>query len=360
MPSTNPDSTDLAVPEATGTAPAQRGLADRWNSLPMLVRHLSGAVLALIAVVALTSATDGLTDIRLAQVGAILVAVAGLGMLIGFSGQISLGHGAFMFVGAYTVALLITDVPTMPLWANILLAVAVSCVAGLLVGAATARLHGPYLAGATLTLALGLPAIAIRFPDFFGGHMGLSFSTRGAPPFLAEFVPDTQWETLVVWTCALLALVVLANISAGQLGRRMRALRDDETAAALSGIRVARVKVFAFVVSAGCGGLGGALQAYALGTANPDSFSIVLSLSLLAVLVLGGLGSLWGALWAALAYVFIEVLANDLRRSLDLSTTVGNNLPIVAYGVILIAVILIWPGGLQGGLRSLRAKLLRR
>ncbi|MDS1271353.1 branched-chain amino acid ABC transporter permease [Lipingzhangella sp. LS1_29] len=326
----------------------------RWNTLPMLVRHILAALAALLIVVAATSITDQITDIRIARIGFYLVALAGLSILIGYSGQISLGHGAFMFVGAYTTALLILNAPMVPLWLNLLLAVAVSCVAGLLVGAATSRLHGPYLAGATLALALGLPELALRFPDVLGGNIGLTFQTRGAPDFLGTMVPSTQWQAIVVWLVVLLALVVLANISKGRLGRQMRALRDDETAAAMCGIQVGWTKVVAFVISAGCGGLAGALQAYTLGTASPDTFSVVLSLTLLAVLVFGGLGSLWGAFWAAVAMVYIEVWGDEVRRTLELPTNVANNLPLVLYGVLLILVIRLWPGGIQGALRSAR------
>lgn len=318
----------------------------------MLLRHCLAAVLALLVVALATTVSDQLTDIRISSIGLYMVALAGLGILIGYSGQISLGHGAFMFVGAYTTALLIIRLPAVPLWLNILIAIAVSCVAGLIVGAATSRLHGPYLAGATLALALGLPEIALRFPELLGGNIGLTFQTRGAPGFLAELMPRTQWQALVVWFTVLLAMIVLANISKGRLGRQLRAIRDDETAAAMSGIQVGRTKVVAFVLSAGCGGLAGSLQAYVLGTASPDTFAVVLSLTLLAVLVFGGLGSLWGAFWAAIALVYIEVWGDELRRTFELPTDVANNLPLVLYGLLLILVIRIWPGGIQGALRS--------
>ncbi|WP_046468430.1 branched-chain amino acid ABC transporter permease [Allosalinactinospora lopnorensis] len=332
----------------------------RWNALPMLARHGAAALAAFLGIVLLTSATDSLADLRIASVGFSMLAVAGLGLLVGMSGQISLGHGAFMFIGAYTMALLVIHQPAFPLWFNLLLSIAVSCVAGVLVGAATARLHGPYLAGATLALAVGLPALALRFPEFLGGSNGLSFTTRGAPPGLAELVPATRWQAWGVWLAVLLALVVLANIGNGRLGRRMRAIRDDETAAALAGLRVGRIKVLAFVISAGCGGLAGALQAYLLGTATPSTFGVALSLTLLAVLVLGGLGSLWGALWGALALVYIEVWGDELAHALALDTDVANNLPIVLYGVLLIAIVLIWPGGIHGALRHLGSRLRPR
>ncbi|MBV2366381.1 branched-chain amino acid ABC transporter permease [Streptomonospora nanhaiensis] len=335
------------------------GLAERWRALPALVRFPLAALAAFAAVVALTSVTGPAEDLRIGSVGYYMLAIAGLQLLIGYSGQVSLGHGAFMFIGAYTMALLVLHQPAFPLWLNMLITVAVSCAAGVLVGAATARLHGPYLAGATLALAVGLPALTVRFPELLGGSNGLAFSVRGAPPALAGVVTGSQWQAAAVWLTALLGLVVLATVNAGRLGRRMRALRDDESAAALAGIPVGRTKVVAFLISAGSGGLAGACQAYLLGTATPSSFTVALSLSLLAALVLGGLGSMWGAFWGAVALVYVELWGQELAHSLSLGTNVANNLPIVFFGVLLILVILIWPQGLHGMFSRL-AGLVRR
>ncbi|MBB4933030.1 branched-chain amino acid transport system permease protein [Lipingzhangella halophila] len=339
--------------EATRGTPKPRGLVARWNALPMLLRHILAACAAMGAVIVLTSVTGQGENTRIASVGFYMLAIAGLGILIGFSGQVSLGHGAFMFIGAYSTALFVLHVPMMPLWLNLILATAISCLAGLIIGVVCARLHGPYLAGATLALAVALPALANRFSEFLGGPNGLDFLMRGTPPALSDAIPNTSWQAWVVWLTVLIVLVFLANLSHGRLGRQMRAVRDDESAAALSGIRVARVKVTAFVISAGCGGLAGALQAYMLKTATPSTFTVALSLSLLAVLVLGGLGSLWGALWGAIAMVYVEEWGDELAHTLDLGTNVANNLPHVLYGVLLIALVLAWPSGVQGFLRQL-------
>src|SRR5690606_37358642 len=126
----------------------------RWGSLPLPARHLLLAALGLAAVTGLLFATGDLTALRIAAIGYTMLAIAGLQLLVGGSGQVSLGHGAFMMIGAYTMALLILHQPMLPLAANLGIIVAVSIVAGVAVGAATARLHGPYLAGATLILAV--------------------------------------------------------------------------------------------------------------------------------------------------------------------------------------------------------------
>jgi branched-chain amino acid transport system permease protein len=324
----------------------------------LLVRHLLLALLALAAVVTLSLVVDPFTNVRIATVGYYLVAVAGLTLLTGTNGQISLGHGAFMFIGAYTVALLVIHAPTFPFWLDLLLAALAAGLAGALTGAAAACLAGPYLAGATLALAVGLPALTQRFPDALGGSNGLAFTVNSLPDGLA--VPETRWQAWVVWVAALLALVLLANVTRGRFGRTLRAIRDDEVSAALAGIHVGRAKILAFLLSATCGGLAGGLQAFLLGTAAPGSFTLALSLSLLAAMVLGGVGSLWGAFWGALALVYVPAWGNDLTQGLDLSTDVAQHLPIAVFGVVLVAVVLVFPRGIHGTVTRLVAAVRKK
>ncbi|WP_159941662.1 MULTISPECIES: branched-chain amino acid ABC transporter permease [unclassified Nocardiopsis] len=343
----SPDSPRPPAPPAGG----------RWRSLPSPLRHLVLAALGLAAVTALLLVTGDLTALRIAAVGYTMLAVAGLQLLVGGSGQISLGHGAFMMIGAYSMALLVLYQPMFPLAVNMLVIIAVSVVAGIAVGAATARLHGPYLAGATLILAVGLPGLTHRYHEFLGGSNGINIRTAGAPPLLQGLVTNSEWKALVVWTAVVLGLAVLATVSTGRLGRRMRAIRDDETAAAMAGIPVGTTKVVAFVIASAAGGLAGGLQAYVLGTVTPSSFTLALSLTLLAALVLGGIGSLWGALWAAVAIVYLEIWASDLAGSMNLSRDAENNLPVVFFGVVLILVLRFWPLGVHGALQRLAARL---
>jgi len=326
----------------------------------LLVRHLLLALLALAAVVTLSIVVDPFTNVRIATVGYYLVAVAGLTLLTGTNGQISLGHGAFMFIGAYTVALLVIHVPTFPFWLDLLLAAVAAGIAGALTGAAAARLHGPYLAGATLALAVGLPAVTQKFPDALGGSNGLAFTVHSLPAGLVGTVPETRWQAWVVWVTALLALVLLANVTRGRFGRMLRAVRDDEVSAALSGVHIGRTKILAFLLSATCGGLAGGLQAFLLGTAAPGSFTLALSLSLLAAMVLGGVGSLWGAFWGALALVYVPALANDLTHGLDLGTDVAQHLPLAVFGLVLIAVVLVFPRGIHGTVTRLVSAIRKK
>ncbi len=184
-----------------------------------------------------------------------MTAVAGLTILTGLSGQISLGNGAFMAIGAYTTALLMLHL-NWPFILVLVIAAAITAAAGAVVGVAAARLHGPYLAGATLLLGVALPSVAYAYTGFFGGDQGLdvNFTT---PSFLGVNFPLTRWEAWVCSAVALVTLVLLANLGRSRVGRSWRAVRDDEVAAALAGVNVAAARILAFVVSAACAGLAG-------------------------------------------------------------------------------------------------------
>ena len=203
-----------------------------------------------VALYVLSGALSQFNDLQLATAAYSFVAVAGLTVLTGLNGQISLGHGALMAVGAYTTAKLLGDEGTGPPLALVLLAATFAgAVAGVLAGAAAARLRGPYLAGATLALAVGLPAIAQRFPEFLGASNGLTVAPPIPPEALGETFALERWQACIACLAALLTYIVLANLVRGRLGRDFRAVRDDEIAAELSGLHVARTQVLAFVVS---------------------------------------------------------------------------------------------------------------
>jgi branched-chain amino acid transport system permease protein len=292
----------------------------------------------------------------MAEIAVYAVAIAGLSLLIGLSGQISLGHGAFMAVGAYTTALLMTHL-NWPLWAVFPASAAVAAVGGAVVGLAAARLHGPYLAGATLMLAVGLPSLATRFAGVFGGDQGLGVNIT-APASLGATFPLTRYQAWVCSLAALVTLVFLANLARSRVGRSWRAIRDDPVAAALSGMNVAALRVLAFIVSAACAGLAGAMLAVTTSLVSPGSFTLSLSIALLAGAVLGGLGSLGGALWGGLVVVLVPTYVTDVATSHGLSGGVAANIPIAAYGVVLIIVMLLFPEGIQGGVRRIVAPFL--
>ena len=321
-----------------------------------LARSLAWAVLAAVLVVVVSDLVSAYNDLQLATGAYYFAALAGLTVLAGQSGQISLGHGALMAVGAYTVALLIGN-EGWALLPAIVAAVAVSVIVGIPVGAAASRLRGPYLAGATLAFAVGLPALADKFPTLLGGENGLTINPPIPPSWLGADFPLERWEAWIAGAGAVVVLFVLYNVMASGVGRSFRAVRDDEIAASLCGLSVGRTQTTAFILSAGCAGLGGALLAVVLQLAQPGAFPLQLSLSLLTGVVLGGLGSLVGAVWGAALLTLLPNWTTDLAHSFSLSTKVSANLPLAIYGIVLIAAMIVWPSGIQGGLRAIFGRL---
>lgn len=329
-----------------------------------LLRH---TVVALLGLAASYAVIMGLSDYRATQIGHIAVyvcAVAGVTLLVGFSGQISLGNGAFMAVGAYTTALLLqawhASYPNLALVGILAASVGTSALSGAVVGAAAARLRGPYLAGATLALALGLPTLATwsRLRPHLGGANGLAFLAPDSPGAGFSFF---KWQAFQCVVGAVLVLWLVANVSSGRIGRQFRAVRDDEVAASLAGLSVARTQVLAFVISAGCAGLAGGLLAVISQTTGPSAFSVNLSLYLLAAAVFGGLGSLPGVVYGSVLVALLPQWSTDLTQALSVtSEKITANLPLAVYGMVLAVAMIAVPDGVQGGLRRLVRLLTAR
>jgi branched-chain amino acid transport system permease protein len=325
-----------------------------------LLRHLVMGLGAALLAGILIYVVDPFPDYQLAAVGLFAIVGAGLTILIGLNGQLSLGHGALLGIGAYTTSLLAQHYAGLPAPVVMLASVAVAGLASVLVGAAAARLRGPYLAGATLALAVGLPGITLRFSGVFGGDQGLSVRPLAAPAALGADFPEERWFAYISLAALLLSFVLLANVIRSRFGRDFRAVRDNEIAAALSGIRVANTQVTAFVLSGACAGLAGSLFAYWQGITAPASFGLSLSLSILAAVVIGGLGSLAGALYGAVAIVFLPQVSNGLTGAVHLPTAVRDNMPLALYGAVFVITMLAFPNGIQGGLRLIRQRLRAR
>jgi branched-chain amino acid transport system permease protein len=316
-----------------------------------LLRHLAIAIVVAVVLAFATIQLGSYRDYQMAEVAAYVVAVAGLTVLIGLSGQISVGNGAFMAVGSYAGALLLIHL-NWPLELVLVASVVIAAAGGAIFGLAAARLRGPYLAGATLMLAVALPSLADQYSGVFGGDQGLSVSVN-TPAFLGATFPPTRWLAWLTGICALITLVLLANLGRSRIGRSWRAVRDDEVAAALSGLNVARLQILAFVVSAACAGLGGTLLALVTGIVAPGAYTLTLSIGLLTAAVLGGLGTLPGAVWGSLVLVLVPTYLTNVAASNGFSGAASSSVPIAAYGVVLIVVMLVFPAGIQGGLRRL-------
>ena len=324
-----------------------------------LLRHLMWSVLGMLGLYLLSNALSPFHDLQLAQICYTATAAAGLTVLSGLSGQISLGHGAFMAIGAYSTALLLLH-QHWKLGIVLIVSTAITAAAGVLVGVAAARLRGPYLAGATLALAIGLPSLANyhRLRESLGGANGLSVVAAPPPLSLGETFPLERWQAWICGLCLVITLFVLANLVQSRIGRDMRLIREDEDAAALSGVHVARTQVFTFSISAACAGLGGGLLAFVNSLAAPGAFPLALSLSLLTAAVLGGLGSLAGAVYGSVIVTLLPTWSTDIAQSAHLSRSIYANVPLVVYGAVLIAVMILFPGGLQAGVLRVGRPLL--
>ncbi|MGZ4104665.1 MAG: branched-chain amino acid ABC transporter permease, partial [Actinomycetota bacterium] len=207
--------------------------------------------------------------------------------------------------------------------------------------------------------AVGLPPLTTKYAGFFGGEQGISVRPL-APPAIGGSFTGEQWLAWVSIIAALVTLVLLANLSRSRFGRAFRCVRDNEIASALSGIHVARTQIFAFVVSAACAGLAGSLLAFYASLTAPAGFSIVLSLQLLTAIVIGGLGSMTGSVVGAFVLVYVPSWTNSLTGRFNLHSSVADNIPTALYGAVLVVAMLLFPGGIAGGLRKLKAWLLAR
>jgi branched-chain amino acid transport system permease protein len=327
----------------------QRLAARPWFRLPRqpMLRHLLFAVLAGVGFYFLTNWLSAFNDYEVGQIAFYAIALAGLTVLTGTNGQISLGHGGFMAVGAFTLALLYTHT-RWNLVPELVVVVAVSALAGAVIGIPATRLRGPYLAGMTLMVALGLPYITNQYNSIFGGDQGL----QTPPPTGPSDINPEQWLAWIQLLCALIVLVLLGNLLRSRFGRSFRAVRDDEIAAALAGINVVRTKVIAFTVSAACAGLAGALLVLTAGITNSAEFPLAVSIYLLAGMVLGGTGSLMGVWWGAVIVVYLpSEWATSLASDLHANQEVSANMAIIIFGLVLVVVMMVAPSGIQGGLR---------
>ncbi|MDO8308439.1 MAG: branched-chain amino acid ABC transporter permease [Actinomycetota bacterium] len=456
-----------------------------------LVAHAAFFLAIFLVLMWFMGGADPLTMSNVALAAMYATAMFGMVILVGLSGQVSLGNGALMAVGAYTFALVSMNWATVPIigvamngWWAMGFALVGGIVFGLVIGGLGARLKGPYLAGLTLGIAVGIPAIANRFPDLFGGETGLLLTVpypeggylpepeegfeeipvdeatagtetgtetlptegEGADETLApedlltvedlggdaaasdaaspEVLPtegegadeslapedlltvddlaadgsaidasptdvpsadvpvdvpaDIPVDTLPpstdmndpgflieYWQVSLALIVacfvgfVALNLVRGRQGIVWRAVRDDPVAAAVSGISPAWAKVSAFMISSVFAALAGGVFAQLLSYVGPGAFPLGLSLSLLVGVVLGGRSSLLGAVIGALIIVWLPNVVRDLSDGRGWDEQVTNNMPNLLYGLLVVLVVLVAPGGIVGSIMAGVAKLRR-
>ena len=274
-----------------------------------------------------------------ALVGIFFVAILGLNILTGYTGQISIGHGAFMMIGGYTSAILSRDHHT-NLILTIVIAFALCFAAGLLFGLPALRLSGVYLALATFALAISIP----NLPNQWSGYLG---GTGGVP---SSEIKSNLWLYGAAWTASAVLFALAWLILRGRVGRAFRAARDSPIAAVASGVEIGVYKTLAFGISAAFCGVAGALfVAASNGFAQPEEFGVVLSLQLLIGAAVAGLGSLWGILAGA---AFVGLLPKISASVPVIGSEQGRD---IVYGLLVVLVMLVLPGGLAGLLARLRS-----
>jgi branched-chain amino acid transport system permease protein len=281
-----------------------------------------------------------------------VVAIASLILLTGYSGQVSLGHGALLAIGGYSAALARNHFSA-PVWICFAIAILVAALAGAVLGTAAARLSGPYLAGTTLALAVGLPSIANQF-GILGGEQGLLFDVGFPPMSLGQEFTQYKWYFWIASVAALISLWWLQNILRSRYGRTWRAVRGNEVAAELAGIHAGKSKTLAFTISSGLAGLAGALLAMTISTVSPSAFPLSLSFALLTGAVLSGVTTLAGVMIGALTLVVTPEIADAISNRFANSENVTTNLPGLLVSALLILVVLLVPNGPVEQMRTVR------
>jgi branched-chain amino acid transport system permease protein len=289
-------------------------------------------------------------------IGLFTILTVGLSLLMGYAGQVSLGHAVFYGMGGYGAALLVLRAG-LPAWAAIPCAALSTGVIAYVIGVPLLRLRGNYLAMATLGLNIIFFLIATNETALTGGPNGLQgYGKLAIGPLI--FKTDHQFYYLV-WTVALIVLALSLNIVNSRVGRALRAIHASEVAAETLGVNTERFKVQVLVLSAVYASLAGSLYAFWIGIVSPGDFSITFSTELVVMVAVGGLASVWGAVFGAAAVAMLtEFLRNFLPRLLG---GASGELQIVAFGVILMLIMIFLPEGLTSGtLIRLHAWRLKR
>ena len=277
------------------------------------------------------------------NIAVFFIAILGLNILTGYTGQLSLGHGAFMAIGGYTTAILYRDHAKSLPWhsglSTVPAAAAAAFIVGVIVGIPALRLSGVYLALATFAVAIIVPQLANKYTHFSGGRDGIPL------PF-----PTGHWMYVAGWSIAGGMFVLAWLLLRGRSGRAWRAIRDSDVAAVSSGVNLAVYKTLAFAISAGFAGVAGALFVLDNSIAQPTEFELPLSIALLIGAAVAGLGSLWGVLAGAIFVYYFRVGAQTATISFF---NTHKYAPSVAQGLAVILIMFVLPSGFAGLLRRL-------
>jgi len=308
--------------------------------------RILGLAVVLALACALPFMMSGFRVFQFTQVYIYAIALLGLNILTGYNGQISLGHGAFYAIGAYTTAILIDKWNIGYGW-TIPTAGILCLVVGFLFGRPALRLEGLYLALATFSLALAVPQILKYFEHWTGGSQGIVLSKPKAPWRLP--LSEDQWLYFLTLVILIVLFVLAQNLLRSRTGRAIVAIRDNHIAAEAMGINSALYKSVVFGVSAAYTGVAGALSGIAIAFVAPDSFNIFLSITLLTGVVIGGLATISGAIFGALFIQFVPNWAQEISKAA----------PWAIFGVFLIVFMYVMPHGIAGFLRLAWIRMTR-
>ncbi len=331
-------------------------------------RRLVATVSSIVALMGLTFIVPPITNSTLTRGAAIVIAILGLNFLTGWSGQVSIGHAGFMAVGAFGTAILLKHFSTLPIAITMLLATALGALAGLLVGIPATRLSGPYLAGMTLAFGAAVPPLIQNLSSLTGGPAGLQLETiPTAPSWLRSLRSDAtslitlnaQWLAMLSLLVVGIAVILMSNLHASRTGRAMRLVRDNDVAAELVGLNLPRTRVLAFAISAAYAGLAGSLMAFTKGSVSPQDFLVGLSITILSLMVLGGIGTISGAILGGVIYAYSDNFLSWLTNStgIDPYSNLGSNLKTIFFGGLLIVTMLTAPRGISGLITKVFAKV---
>jgi branched-chain amino acid transport system permease protein len=307
-------------------------------------RSIVAIAVAIAAYVLVVSSGDTYLIHLVALATLYTVAAMSLNLLVGLTGQISLSHAAFFGLGGYTTAILATR--GIDFWVTAVAGVVVGALAGVVLGLPALRLRGHYLGMVTLGFGQIISIVLINWVPVTGGANGISGIPR---PSLLGWTPTTDGEYLALaGSVAVLCYVMLNGLNRSALGLQLRAVRDDDVAAASVGVKTSRLKLFAFVSSSAIAAFGGSLFVGLLGVASPESFNVGQSILFLVMTVIGGLGSFGGA---AVGAVLISIAPEYLR--------ILDEWYRFAFGAVVVVLAMFLPTGLAGLTAAIRLRLTR-
>ncbi len=316
---------------------------------------LAGTVLLLAALALLPCVAGNYTLYIVTLIAVNTIVAVGLNILVGSTGQISLGHAGFFAIGAYSCVLLMTKLG-IPFIVALPAAGFIAALFGFLLGLPSLRLEGPYLAIATLGFGMAVIQIISHW-DFTGGHMGIA-----APKMtVAGYVADTGTELyLVIMAVTVILTIAALNLMKTRVGRAFVAIRDSEIAAEAMGINLNWYKTLAFAVSAFYTGIAGALMAFALEHVSAGSFNLILSITFLAMVIVGGLGSVMGSILGAAVLTYLQIKLQIIQEApvigpflLEVSNRFFTpeglpNIQSIVFGMIMIGIVIFEPLGMHG------------